>query len=113
MDEQGKKIYVMDPLTHYINVVHLYSNYHYMKIMCPVCKFRDLCAPVKHKREICAVSQRVEHIFGRRIRAKLSSFASDDFYLSTNKSNQAEQEYVANAIKQIQNEYVINKHERG
>ncbi len=110
MDNRPMKVYNMNEVSHKVNVFHIYSGYHYMKIKCADCKLEEFCRPVKHKREICAVANDTEESIGQYVYGKNSSFAYDDFYIIEN--DERERLQIAKKLYKIQQKYLANEYVR-
>ncbi|MBR5354567.1 MAG: hypothetical protein IK122_00385 [Alphaproteobacteria bacterium] len=73
--------------SHTVNIFHIHTFYRFLKICCPCCSLQSQCTKEKHKREACVVASEAERLLGKFVFGRVSSFASDDFYLDS-KSHQ-------------------------
>ena len=108
MAEKQEKTYNMNVVSHKVNVFHLKSFYHFMKIRCAFCKLNQQCKPVKHKREICAVAHDTAKILSSDVFGKNSSFAYDDFFVHPR--NEQETLKIIAKVEKIRKKYLTNNH---
>lgn len=90
MEKEHIRSYRTEPTIHNVNVFHMQTSYRFFHLSCENCKLHLRCHDIKHKREICSAAKKAENILIHFTRAKISSFASDDFYVLFNKKNEQE-----------------------
>ena len=103
MENKQFKSYRTEPTFHRVNVFHIYSTYRFLNFSCEICKFSDVCHNIKHKREICIVAQSTARYFNNFIRASVSSFSSDDFFICG--KHERSEIYIKKTVERILKKY--------
>lgn len=70
---------------HKVNVFHIHSLYRFFHISCKNCVLKTQCKPIKHKREACEIADEAHELLTQCTVGHVSSFASDDFYIQSDK----------------------------
>lgn len=82
---------------HFVTVYRMKNFHKLFSISCINCKLQDQCAPVKHKRENCAVANSVENVLGEIVSAHVSGFINNEFYVNN--------DFRFNIVRQLLKQY--------
>ncbi len=84
MDKEKYKSYHLNdekPTIHKINIWDANAERLFLYMSCDICRYHDRCLHTKHKNEICTVAPKIEKLFNEFLVGRVSSFASDEFYI--------------------------------
>ncbi len=114
MDNQKYKSYHLNdekPTIHKINVWNCDSTHCFLYMSCDICRYHDRCLHTKHKNEICTVAPKVEKLFSKFIYGRVSSFASDEFYIDEKFSKRRDITQFKEIVKFLRMKYIKDPNE--
>ena len=106
MGKDQYKSYTQEPTIHSVNVFLLSDLRRLFHISCENCKHEHKCHDIEHKRDNCVVSKAAEKLIGPFVRATVSGFVSEEFYIDGKYSSFKDKENFKNIFKFLRMKHV-------
>lgn len=100
------KSYYSEETIHKVEVRDFKSLRVFLYISCDKCKQKEKCKNIKHKREICVVSQKLDKLIGYLTRCRVSGFLADEFYTFDGKTHV---EQIKKTVKYLRMKYMVKQ----
>lgn len=106
MEKEEKTSCMGKPISHKVVIFHWDLPRVLLKISCDTCKHEHRCHNLEHKRDNCIVSKATEKLIGPFVRATVSGFVSEEFYIDGKYSSFKDKEQFKNIFKFLRMKYV-------